>query len=429
MKQIKNNEKEKVFLVGFDTNRKSDITTEDNIKELAALARTANADVVGQAIVRRGPINPGSFISKDKANEIGDTCREHEITTIIFDDDLSPSQQRNLEQITEIKVIDRTNLILDIFAGRARTSEGILQVELAQLDYLLPRLTGKGINLSQQVGGIGVRGPGEKKLEYDRRKIRNRMHLLKNEIEKVREHRQRHRQKRQDNYLPIITLVGYTNTGKSTLLNNISGSDVFVENKLFATLDPTTRRVTMPCNRKALFIDTVGLINKLPHQLVAAFRATLEEITYSDILVHVVDISHEHFKNEISSVEKVLEELKVLDKPVIFAFNKIDILKDKSVINKIKKQKTKSVFISAINKQGFEELFKAIDGILKKGIKAYNLKIPQDRNDIVSSIYEHNKVLKTGYKENNVILRVELNAADAGKLKQFIIRRRKKNNG
>lgn len=429
LKKIKNDEKEKVFLVGVDTGKKGNLTTIESMKELESLAKTVNAEIIGQSIARRTSINPGCFIGKDKAREICGICEKHEITTVIFDDNLSPSQQRNLEQIIETKVIDRTNLILDIFASRARTREGILQVELAQLNYLLPRLTGRGITLSQQVGGIGVRGPGERQLEYDRRKIRDRIHLLKNEIEKVREHRQQQRRKRQENFLPLITLIGYTNAGKSTLLNNMSGSDVFVENKLFATLDPTTRRVSLPDNRKALFIDTVGLINKLPHQLIAAFRATLEEIAYSDILVHVVDVSHRQYEEEISSVEKVLEELNILDKPVIFTFNKIDLIKDKQYLDNLKKQKrrkSKIVLISAINKYGFDELFKAIMNILKKEVKTYNLEIPQSRNDIVSSIYKHCKILKTVYKDNNVILRAELNTALAGKLKPFIAKGRKK---
>ncbi len=429
LKKIKNNEKEKVFLVGVDTGKKGNLTTIESMEELESLSKTVNAEIIGQYIARRTSINPGCFIGKGKAAEIGEICKKHEITTVIFDDNLSPSQQRNLEEIIEVKVIDRTNLILDIFASRARTREGILQVELAQLDYLLPRLTGRGVTFSQQVGGIGVRGPGEKKLEYDRRKIHDRIHLLKNGIEEIREHRQQQRRKRQENFLPVIALIGYTNAGKSTLLNNICNSDVFVEDKLFATLDPTTRRVSLPGDRKALFIDTVGLINKLPHQLIAAFRATLEEIVYSDILIHVVDVSHQQYEKDILSVEKVLEELNILDKPVIFTFNKVDLIKDELYLENLRKQrrkKSKVVLISATDKYGFDELFKAITRVLKKEVKTYNLEIPQSRNDIVSSIYKNCKILKTAYKDNNVILKAELNTALAGKLEPFIVKGRRK---
>jgi len=422
--KIKNTDKDRVFLVGMEKADKGDFTTPESMEELTQLAKTANAEVIGQLISKRKTIDPGCFIGKNKAAELCEICKKHNIETIIFDDELSPSQQRSLEKLTDVRIVDRTNLILNIFARRARSREGILQIELAQLDYLMPRLTGKGISLAQQVGGIKVKGPGEKQIEYERRDIRERMYLLKAEIEKIKLHRQQQRQKRQENLVPIITLVGYTNAGKSTLLNNLTAADVFVEDKLFATLDPTTRKVILPDKSRVLFNDTVGFINKLPHKLVAAFRSTLEETAYSNMLIHVIDASHPYFEKQTAVVEKVLRELKILDKPVIFAFNKVDLVKDKNLLDRLQKQKPHSVAISALNGYGFDGLFKQISLFLKKERKVYSLTIPQSRNDVVSMLYSNYKVLNTKYEKNNVILRAELTESAACKLKEFIRLRR-----
>lgn len=298
--------------------------------------------------------------------ELKGLVASHATNLIIFDHELSPSQERNLEDALGVKVIDRTELILDIFAQHARSREGRLQVELAQSNFLLTRLTGHGIALSRLGGGIGTRGPGETKLEYDRRRIRARVSQLRKEIEKVREERFLKREKRRRSQIPAAVIVGYTNSGKSTLLNSLTRAEVLVENKLFATLDPTTRRLYLPSGKIILVTDTVGFIQKLPHTLVAAFRATLEEVGEAEILLHVVDISNPNFEQQIASVYQVLEELKSITKPMITIFNKSDQLEEK-VSQKILKKYKPSVAVSALQKKGLDKLLATIDACLPAG--------------------------------------------------------------
>ena len=311
------------------------LRVEDSLDELRQLALTAGIEVVGQATQKLERPHSATYIGPGKVEEVQALVEELNADLIIFDDELSPRHQRNLEKIMGdgVRVLDRTALILDIFAQHARTREGALQVELAQYEYRLPRLTRQWTHLARQVGGgggrggvasVGLRGPGETQLEVDRRQIRERISFLKQELEGVRAHRKRHRIQRQRAQIPVVAIVGYTNAGKSTLLNAISGAGVLVEDKLFATLDPTTRRVTLPGGKVALFTDTVGFIQKLPTQLVAAFRATLEEITEADVLLHIVDITHPNAAEQARSVEDTLAELDVQDVPVIVALNKID---------------------------------------------------------------------------------------------------------
>jgi len=387
---------------------------------LAFLTSSADAEVACQTIQRRDRVDPGCFIGKGKAYEISNLCAEHGVTTVIFDDDLSPAQQRNLEEIINRKVVDRTRLILDIFAKRARTQEGKLQVELAQLIYLLPRLTGKGITLAQQVGGIGVRGPGEKKLEYDRRRVKERITRLQKEIDKVSGHRQQQRQKRQGVPLPIIAIVGYTNSGKTTLLNTLTHSDVFVEDKLFSTLDPTIRRLVLPNRQKVLLVDTVGFIHKLPHQLVAAFRATLEEVTYSDLLLHIVDVSHPEFQKQIIAVEKVLQELDALGKPMITIFNKIDLVRNSSLLSRLERKYRGSISISAKRGWELDRLYDAIIEHFARERTFVELIIPQARNDLVGLIYEKGTVLSRKYDGKDILFQAQLDERTIQSLKEFI---------
>jgi GTP-binding protein HflX len=404
-----------VELAGKDTR-----TVEESLEELAFLTSSADAEVTCQTIQRRDRIDPACFIGRGKAFEIRNLCTEQGVTTVIFDDDLSPGQQRNLEEIIDRKVIDRTRLILDIFARRARSQEGKLQVELAQLTYLLPRLVGKGVTLAQQVGGIGVRGPGEKKLEYDRRRVKERITKLEKEIDKVSGHRQQQRQKRQGVPLPIIAIVGYTNSGKTTLLNTLTSSDVFVEDKLFSTLDPTIRRLILPNKQKVLVVDTVGFIHKLPHQLVAAFRATLEEVTYSDLLLHIVDASHPQFQEQIVAVEKVLQELNALGKPMITIFNKMDLVNNSSLLPRLERKNKDSISISAKRGWGLEKLYDKIIEHFAKDRTLIELVIPQARNDLISLVYEKGIVLSRKYDGKDILVQAQLDQRTAQAFKEFI---------
>jgi GTP-binding protein HflX len=319
---------EKAFLVGVELKGKGHLwQVEDSLEELAQLARTAGIEVLGSTIQRFDSPNPATYIGSGKVEELKVLKSELGYDVLLFDDELLPRQQRNLEQELDVKVLDRTALILDIFASHASTREGSLQVELAQYEYRLPRLTRMWTHLSRQaVGGVGLRGPGETQLESDRREIGRRIADLKGQLEQVRVHRRQYRSRRKKASIPVVALVGYTNAGKSTLLNALADSDVLVEDKLFATLDPTTRRVVLPGGKAALFTDTVGFIHKLPTQLVAAFRATLEEINEAELLLHVVDISHPNAREQSLTVEQVLRELGAQDKPMITALNKVDLL-------------------------------------------------------------------------------------------------------
>jgi GTPase len=317
---------ERAYLVAIDRRRGSGWTAEESLDELAQLAETAGAAVAGSAIQHIDRPNPTSYVGKGKLTEIVSERDEVGYDTLILDDELSPAQQRHLEDATGIKVIDRTALILDIFARRAQTREGRLQVELAQLEYLLPRLTGQWSHLERLGGGIGTRGPGESQLETDRRLIRGRIGRLKQQIERVRQHRSLYRRNRARQGLPTVALVGYTNAGKSSLMNALSGSDVRAEDQLFATLDPVTRRVEIAPGEPVLLTDTVGFIQKLPTQLVAAFRATLEELDDADLLLHVIDITHPAAEEQRRTVESTLADLRLLDRPRLELLNKVDLL-------------------------------------------------------------------------------------------------------
>jgi GTP-binding protein HflX len=317
---------ERAYLVAVEPKGGHGWSTQSSLDELAQLADTAGARVVGRTLQRLDRPNSATYIGKGKVEEIVALRQELPYDVVVFDDELSPSQQRNLEDALKVKVIDRTALILDIFAGRARTREGRLQVELAQHEYLLPRLAGQWSHLERLGGGIGTRGPGESQLETDRRLIRNRIARLRDQIEEVRRHRQLYRRRRAKQGVDVVALVGYTNAGKSTLMNTLSGARVLAEDRLFATLDPVTRRVELPAGSHFLLTDTVGFIQKLPTQLVAAFRATLEELTDADLLLHLVDITHPNAADQAQTVEETLAELAVAEKPRLTALNKVDLL-------------------------------------------------------------------------------------------------------
>ncbi len=406
---------ERAVLVGVRLPDMQEWQFTESMEELSSLADTAGAVVVGRFMQNRQHPEPATFIGKGKAVELADYCREAAANIVISDRELSPAQARNLEEKIGIKVIDRTQLILDIFARRAQTKEGKLQVELAQLKYLLPRLTGLGTQLSRLGGGIGTRGPGETKLETDRRRIRKRISDLERELKEVQQHRALLRKDRRDEPLPLVSLVGYTNAGKSTLLRTLTGADVLVEDKLFATLDPTTRRVRLPNNDIVLLTDTVGFIQSLPHHLVAAFRATLEEVQEADLLLHVVDVSHPNCEGQIRAVESVLESLKSLNKPVIMVFNKMDLLQDPQDLPLTEYPKLN---ISALTGQGIEQLLSLIADVLKERYSVVKLWIPYDKTNLVSLLHQKGNVRKEEYGVEGIQLEVEISRIWANRVKE-----------
>ena len=352
---------ERVILVGVSTSDHDD--TEKSLDELEELAATAGAVTVGRVIQNLDQIHPGTYVGKGKLEEIKDLLWETEATGIICDDELSPIQLGNMEDILDTKVMDRTLIILDIFAGRASTNEGKIQVELAQLKYRQSRLTGLGKSLSRLGGGIGTRGPGEKKLEMDRRLIRDRIAQLNRELKDVKRHREVTREQRSRNKIPVVAIVGYTNAGKSTLLNTLTGAGVLEEDKLFATLDPTTRNLKLPSKQEVLMTDTVGFIRKLPHHLIEAFKSTLEEAKYADIILHVVDASNPQVDEQMYIVYETLTNLEVKNKPIITAFNKQDKVEGESILRDFRADHI--VRISAKHGDGLEELQGIIEEILR----------------------------------------------------------------
>lgn len=353
------------MLVGLISESTDSWQVEDDLDELAQLARAAGATICGRITQARQMPHPKHFLGSGKVQEVALMAQELGANLVVIDQELSPAQQRNLEDMVGVKVLDRTELILDIFSQRARTKEGKLQVELAQLKYLYPRLVGKGQVLSRLGGGIGTRGPGETKLEVDRRRIRSRINALEKETERIRSYRDTQRRQRMAQNLPVVALVGYTNSGKSTLLNALTKSDVFVEDKLFATLDPTTRKTILPDGSTVLISDTVGFIKKLPTSLVAAFRATLEEVSEADVLLHVVDSSHPNVLDQIVSVFDVLSELSVVDKPIITVLNKADKVRPEDLAW-LAAQVPSPIITSATNRIGFGSLLTQVQELLSE---------------------------------------------------------------
>ncbi len=349
---------EQALLVGVASRGHSRAVALEHLEELRQLASSAGAEVNESILQTRQRLDPAYLIGRGKAAEIAERVQQDNLDLVIFDEILSPAQQRNLESLLQCKVIDRAALILDIFAQRARSREGKLQVELAQLNYLLPRLAGSGVALSRLGGGIGTRGPGETKLEMDRRRIRARISHIRSEIEKVRRHRHLHRARRKGIPVPVVTLVGYTNAGKSTLFTALTHSGTFQSSRMFATLDPLVRRIHLPLSGDVLLTDTVGFVRKLPPDLVAAFRATLEEIGEADLLLHVVDRSQENYKEQIRAVEEILSDLGFQDMPTLLVFNKIDLVPDFSCDGQ---KDNKCIAVSALRGTALDQLRSAID--------------------------------------------------------------------
>ena len=388
---------ERVFLVGLEFRSRSSWELQDSLEELGELAATAGADVIGNGVQRLEAPVAGTFIGKGKALEFAKHCQRNEVDTIIFDDELSPAQSRNLEKVFECKVLDRTALILDIFARRARTKEGKLQVELAQLQHLLPRLTRFWGHLSRQKGGIGMRGDGEMQLETDRRRVQDRIARISEELHVVRRQRATQRQGRQRNLWPLASIVGYTNAGKSTLLNTLTGAAALAEDKLFATLDPMTRRLRLPTNQNVLLTDTVGFIRKLPHDLVAAFKATLEEVVQADLLLHVVDLSHPQAEEQILAVNAVLEEIGADGKPTLMVFNKTDRFGSDVLLKRFQDRFPNAVGTSAKTGHGVRELLAELGSLLRPTRELVELSVPHEASAVIARLHSTAQVVERNY--------------------------------
>jgi GTPase len=397
---------ERVFLVGVELKSRSSWDTRESLDELSELAATAGADVVGDGTQKMEAPVAGTFIGSGKADEFAKHCAKNQVDTVIFDDELTPAQSRNLEQVFNCKILDRTSLILDIFAQRARTKEGKLQIELAQLQHLLPRLTRFWGHLSRQKGGIGMRGDGETQLETDRRRVQDRIAKIARELEVVRRQRSTQRQGRQRNLWPLASIVGYTNAGKSTLLNAVTGADVLAENKLFATLDPTTRRLRLPTNQNVLLTDTVGFIRKLPHNLVEAFKATLEEVVQADLLIHVVDGSSPQAEEQIAAVNSVLDEIGAAGKPTMMVFNKIDKLVngERNFIQSM----PNAVAISAKTGEGIPELMAELGKQLKPIREFIELSVPHENASVIARLHAVGQVMERDYEGEQARFKVRI---------------------
>jgi len=415
---------ERVFLVGVELKSGRASATRESLDELAELAATAGGEVIGEGVQKMESPNPATFVGKGKAEEFAAQSKRLQVDTVIFDDELSPAQSRNLEKVFNCKILDRTALILDIFAQRARTREGKLQIELAQLQHLLPRLTRFWGHLSRQAGGIGMRGgEGESQLEADRRKVQERIEKITRDLDTVRRQRSTQRSARQRQNWPLASIVGYTNAGKSTLLNKLTGADVLAKNVLFATLDPTTRRLRLPTNQNVLLTDTVGFIRKLPHGLVEAFKATLEEVVQADLLLHVVDASHPQADEQIQSVDAVLKEIGAEGKPTLMVFNKIDRLNGNGdALNRFLERHPHGVAISAETGEGVPELLAEIGSQLRPLREFVELSVPHEKSGVISRLHEVAQIVERRYSGKTARFKARIPPQFLHEFAPFIVR-------
>ncbi len=418
MTLIERSFREKIILVGVVLGHNRIEEIEAHLDELAQLVATAGADVVARTIQRRNAPDAATYIGKGKAVELAEMSLAEDSDTVVFDDELSPAQQRNLEKILGRTAIDRTAVILDIFAQNASTPEGKAQVELALLRYRLPRLRGRGTSLSQQAGGIGTRGPGETQLEVDRRRLMRRITSLEAELKELTKNRRLQRKGRRRSRLPAVSLVGYTNAGKSTLLNHLTDAGVLVEDRLFATLDPRTRRLDLPGGEAVLLSDTVGFVRKLPHQLVEAFRSTLEVVSESDLLVHVIDSAAPNVEEQVDAVRGVLDDIGAGDVPELLAFNKADVTDE---AKRLSGDHPGSVAVSATTGAGVDELLVAIGDRLRAASKIVELVVPFHRGDVVAALHREGEVLVERQEEEATRFRARLDGAGAARFREFLV--------
>jgi GTPase len=395
---------ERALLIGLEKEGVSKWDLRDSMDELRELANSAGAEVVDTVTQKLQKPTAPYYIGKGKAELIRDSFQQREVTSVIFDDELSPAQGRNLENLLARKVLDRTQLILDIFAQRARSREGRLQIELAQLQYLLPRLTRMWHHLSRQTGGIGTRGPGETQLEVDRRRVQERIARLERELEAVRKTRAVQRQGRKRHQWPVAAVVGYTNAGKSTLLNLLTGADVIAADKLFATLDPTTRSFALPNKQRVLLTDTVGFLRKLPHTLIESFKATLEEVHEADLLIHVVDLSHPRVDEQMDAVDNVIKELDAFGKQTVIVFNKIDNLQNRELAEAYGQRFPGSVAISARTGEGVNQLVQTLQEALATWRLCLHFRIPVNESALIAEIHRAGHVLELRYEGNDAVI-------------------------
>jgi GTP-binding protein HflX len=412
---------ERALLVGLERTDESKWDHAESLQELGELVKSAGGEVVETMIQRRQAPTAAYYIGPGKANELALLCKQQNVGTVIFNDELSPAQSRNLEKVFERKILDRTQLILDIFAQRAKSKDGKLQIELAQLQYLLPRLTGMWTHLSRQSGGIGTRGPGETQLEVDRRRVQEKIARLSRELAEVRQQRSTQRQGRLRQHWPIASLVGYTNAGKSTLLNRMTKSEVYAADQLFATLDPTTRQFVLPNKQKLLLTDTVGFLKQLPHHLIESFKATLEEVAEADLLLHVVDLSHPLYEQQMAAVQTVLEELNAWGKQMIIVFNKIDRVTNPALIEHCLKEYPHSVAISAMTGEGLDQLFAEIESQVKSWRLRVKLVLPNHRTALVAELHRVGRVLDLSYQGDEIAITAHVPPQLQGKLRPYMV--------
>src|SRR3954452_15680543 len=410
---------ERALLVGLEQDGVSKWDLRDSLDELRELASSAGAHVVETVTQKLEKPTAPYYIGKGKAQSIKDSFQTQQVTSVIFDNELSPAQGRNLEHLFSRKVLDRTQLILDIFAQRARSREGRLQIELAQLQYLLPRLTRMWTHLSRQTGGIGTRGPGETQLEVDRRRVQERIARLERDLEGVRKVRNVQRQGRKRHQWPVAAVVGYTNAGKSTLLNLLTGADVLAVDKLFATLDPTTRSFMLPNKQRVLLTDTVGFLRKLPHTLIESFKATLEEVSEADLLIHIVDLSHSRLDEQMEAVDRVIKELDAYGKQTLIVFNKIDNLANREVIDSYLKRFPGNVAISARTGEGVNQLVQALEGALSSWRLRSRFRIPTNESALIAEIHRVAHVLELRYEVNDALIVAHVPPDLAQKLERY----------
>ena len=413
---------ERALLIGLEQNGVSKWDLRDSMEELRELASSAGAEVVDTVTQKLPKPTAPFYIGKGKAEAIRDSVQSQRVTSVIFNDELSPAQGRNLENLLSRKVLDRTQLILDIFAQRARSREGRLQIELAQLQYLLPRLTRMWHHLSRQTGGIGTRGPGETQLEVDRRRVQERIARLERELEGVRKVRGVQRQGRKRHQWPVAAVVGYTNAGKSTLLNLMTGADVLAVDKLFATLDPTTRSFTLPNKQRVLLTDTVGFLRNLPHTLIESFKATLEEVSEADLLIHVVDLSHPRVDEQMIAVDSVIKELNAFGKQTLIVFNKIDLLENPDLPSTYCRRFPGSVAISAKTGHGIDQFVDALQSALSAWRLRSHFRVPLSESNLIAEIHRVGHVLELRYENEYAVITAHVPPHLEQKLMSFIVR-------